>query len=172
MAQKPASARSARPTRETADEVVDRDETSFEIGQLVKEVQSVLRGRIDDSLRPLGLTMPQYVCLATLLEHPGTTSSELARRGYVTRQSLNVLMKGLVDRGLVVRAEQPGPRRELAVQPTEEARALVAQARTRVAAVATVMTAHLDAGLAEQLRTALVSCRDALLDDADPSPPS
>ncbi|WP_445256436.1 MarR family winged helix-turn-helix transcriptional regulator [Nocardioides aurantiacus] len=140
-----------------------RDQVSFEIGQLVKETQSVLRGRMDEALRPLGLTMPQYVCLATLLEHPGATSSELARRGYVTRQTLSVLMKGLVERGLVVRSEHPGPRRELAVQLTEEARALVSEAHGRVAGVANAMTAHLDPAQAEQLRDALVSCRDALL---------
>ncbi|KQT90793.1 hypothetical protein ASG49_13705 [Marmoricola sp. Leaf446] len=140
-----------------------RYQVSFEIGQLVKETQSVLRGRMDEALRPLGLTMPQYVCLATLLEHPGATSSELARRGYVTRQTLSVLMKGLVERGLVVRSEHPGPRRELAVQLTEEAHALVGEAHGRVAGVATAMTAYLEPAQAEQLRDALVSCRDALL---------
>ena len=143
--------------------MLDRDRTSFEIGQLVKETQSVLRSRMDEALRPLGLTMPQYVCLATLLEHPGTTSSELARRGYVTRQTLSVLMKGLVERGLVVRSEHPGPRRELAVQLTDEARALVGEAHSSVAGVATAMTARLDPAQAAQLRDALVSCRDALL---------
>ena len=143
--------------------MVDRDRTAYEIGQLVKETQSVLRSRMDDALRPLGLTMPQFVCLSTLVAHPGTSSSELARQGFVTRQTLSVLMKGLLERGLVVRAEQPGPRRELAVQPTDEARELVESAGSRVAAVATAMTAHLDAVQAEQLRDALVSCRDALV---------
>lgn len=147
--------------------MADRDRTSFEIGQLVKETQSVLRTRMDDALRPLGLTMPQYVCLSTLLEHPGTTSSELARRGFVSRQTLNVLVKGLAERGLVDRAEHPGPRRELTVRPTESARELVDTARGSVAEVAVAMTRHLDERQAEALRDALVSCRDALLEAQD-----
>jgi hypothetical protein len=37
----------------------------------------------------------QYACLTALQDTPGITSSELARRAFVSRQSMNVLLQGL-----------------------------------------------------------------------------
>ena len=75
-----------------------------ELGVLIKETQAVLHQRMDEMLRPLGLNVPQYACLRALHDSPGITSSELARRAFVSRQSMNVLLQGLVQRGLVERS--------------------------------------------------------------------
>ena len=133
-----------------------------ELGLLVKETQAVLHQRMDEVLRPLEVSVPQYVCLQNLRDDPGITGSELARRTFVSRQSMNVLLHGLVARGLVERSADPGPRRELATMLTPPALALLDEAHDRVATVTARMTADLDQERLDRLRDALAACRDAL----------
>jgi hypothetical protein len=46
-----------------------------QIGVLIKETQAVLHQRMDERLRPLGLSVPQYACLQALADDPGITAS-------------------------------------------------------------------------------------------------
>jgi DNA-binding MarR family transcriptional regulator len=133
-----------------------------ELGVLIKSAQAVLNQRMDEALRPLGLTVSQYACLQNLHDEPGITGSELARRTFVSRQSANVLLQGLERRGLIERSDEPGPRRERAVALTGEARRLVGDARARVAAVVARMSSPLDEDRMRALRADLALCRDAL----------
>lgn len=134
-----------------------------EIGVLVKGVQSVLHQRMDEALNPLGLSVPQYVCLQHLHDSPGITSSELARRVFVSRQSMNVLLVGLEKRGLVERSHEPAPRRERATVLTEQAAVLVLQAREQVAKVVARMTSGWEDARRREFRDALALCRDTLI---------
>jgi DNA-binding MarR family transcriptional regulator len=132
------------------------------LGVLIKETQALLHQRMDERLRPLGLSVPQYACLTALHDTPGITGSELARRTFVSRQSMNVLLQGLEKRGLIERSPDPGPRRERATELTPEARSLLARARTQVAGVADAMTESLPAAELRQLEALLARCRDGL----------
>ncbi len=133
-----------------------------ELGVLIKETQAVLHQRMDEVLRPLGLNVAQYACLRALHDSPGITSSELARRAFVSRQSMNVLLQGLVQRGLVERSDQPGPRRELAASLSGPAMALLDEAQGQVTGIVNRMTERLDGERLVQLRDSLVVCRDML----------
>ena len=73
------------------------------IGYRLKEVQSLLRSRMEEVLRPLGITVAQYVCLEILKSTPGASNAELARQAFVTRQTMNTLLRGLQERGLTGR---------------------------------------------------------------------
>src|SRR6267142_2799084 len=75
-------------------------------GYLVKRVQQLVRSTADDDLRELGLSVAQYAVLNALSEHPGASSAELARRCFVTRQSLQDVLSGLRAGGLAVVAEK------------------------------------------------------------------
>lgn len=134
-----------------------------QIGYLLKETQSLLHTRMDEVLRPLALTVPQYSCLMSLQQQPGITSSELARRGFVSRQSMNVLLQSLADRGLVTRDDHPGPRNQLAAQLTPAAAELLATAQQQVEAVVARMTGGLDSAQLISLRDSLVAVRDQLV---------
>lgn len=133
------------------------------LGLLVKETQAILHLRMAERLRHLELSVPQYACLQALHHTPASTSSELARHAFVSRQSMNVLLQGLEKRGLIERSEEPGPRRERAAALTPAASALLDHARTEVAAVAGAMTAHLTPADTSALLALLTSCRDALI---------
>jgi len=136
-----------------------------ELGILLKATQAALHHRMDEALRPLGLTVSQYACLSTLRAQPGITGSELARRTFVSRQSMNVLVQGMERQGLVERAEEPGLRRERAVAPTPAGTAALVAAESRVADVMGRMLGGLGPEERVALRDALVASRDALLDD-------
>ncbi|MEK0245331.1 MarR family transcriptional regulator [Bifidobacterium mongoliense] len=138
------------------------DPSPGELGVLVKATQAALNQRMDEALRPLGLTVPQYACLSNLIDEPGITSSELARRSFVSRQSMNVLLQGLERAGLVRRSEQPGQRREKAAQLTGRAEALFVRADKAVQAVAKRMTAGLGKTQRAELFALLTACGDAL----------
>lgn len=130
---------------------------------LIKETQAILHQRMDEALRPLELSVPQYACLQALHDTPGITSSELARRAFVSRQAMNVLLQGLERRALVERSDNQGPRRERATALTATATALIGHARAEVATVVARMTSDLDAADVIHLRSLLTTCRDALL---------
>lgn len=134
-----------------------------ELGVLLKETQSILHQRMDERLRPLGLSVPQYACLQALHDLPGITGSELARRAFVTRQSMSVLLQGLERRGLVVRSNSPGPRRERGAALTSPAGELLSRAHKEVADLVQLMTGQISPGELVRLRELLVMCRDALL---------
>jgi len=55
--------------------------------------------------------VPQYSCLELLGQRSGLSNAELARGTFVTRQSMNQVLRGLQDRGLVTRpaTDAPGP---------------------------------------------------------------
>ena len=100
-------------------------ETSM--GYLLKEASSALRAAMEAALRPLGMTVTHYSCLELLAQRPGLSNSELARGAFVTRQSMNVLLKTLERDGVVTR---PAEDRVGKVLPTQ----LTARGGERLAA--------------------------------------
>ena len=62
---------------------------------------------MDEALVVLGLTTAQYAALAMLEQSTGESSAELARRMFVTAQSMNEIILRLEDRHLVVRDPHP-----------------------------------------------------------------
>ena len=74
------------------------------IGYVLKQAQSALRSRMDEALRPLDLTVPQYACLELLGTGP-LSNAELARGVFVTAQSMNAGVRSLQERGLITRAD-------------------------------------------------------------------
>jgi DNA-binding MarR family transcriptional regulator len=72
--------------------------------------------------------MSQYAVLRALVDAPGAPAAELARRTFVTRQSLRDVLGGLQRAGLVTVATEPTARRALPVTLTETGRSLLGQA--------------------------------------------
>ena len=102
------------------------------IGYRLKEVQSLLRSRMEETLRPLGITVAQYVCLEILKSTPGASNAELARQAFVTRQTMNTLLRGLQERGLIERATHAAKGRALPTMLTPQGEQMLAQATGRI----------------------------------------
>ena len=132
------------------------------VGYQLKRAQSALRSTMDDRLRPFGLTTPQYSCLKALSLNPGASNPDLARDVFVTRQTMNTLLRSLVERGLVKRANKATTGRILPTALTEEGAALLLRAEEEVMRVEQQMVSTLTDAQIDALHEALSQCADAL----------
>ncbi|MEU4212971.1 MarR family transcriptional regulator [Streptomyces sp. NPDC026206] len=105
------------------------------LGYRLKRAAAALRGAMDRALREYDLTVPQYACLELLDQRPGLSNAELARGTFVTRQSVNVVLRGLQDAGLITRAATADHGRALPAHLTEDGHRRLAAARTAVYAI-------------------------------------
>jgi DNA-binding MarR family transcriptional regulator len=67
------------------------------------------------TLKPTGLSIPQFDVLSTLTEQQGLSQSDLAQRLYVTKGNVSGLIDRLVEAGYVERRNAPGDRRSNAL---------------------------------------------------------
>jgi DNA-binding MarR family transcriptional regulator len=132
------------------------------LGYELKRAQQASRSAADVLLAPLGLTSPQYLALALLEETPGLSSAELARRCFVTPQTMNAMVLSLEERGLVARVAHPVHGRILETSITPKGRALLARGRDVMVSVNDRMTADLTDREHATLLSLLRRCIDAL----------
>jgi DNA-binding MarR family transcriptional regulator len=135
------------------------------VGYALKRAASALRGAMEAALRPLELSVPQYACLEMLARRPGLSNAELARGAFVTRQSMNLVLRGLQERGLVTRPATAPHGRALPsrLTPVGEQQLRAASAAVRV--VEKRMLAPLSAARQDRLLHDLDACVAALADD-------
>jgi DNA-binding MarR family transcriptional regulator len=138
------------------------------VGYVLKQAASALRAALDAALRPLGLTVPQYACLELLDQRPGLSGAELARATFVTRQSMNLVLQGLQQRGLLTRAAVAEHGRALPTELTDVGRQHLRAASTAVRTVEQQMLAPLTPAAQRRLLADLATCAAAL--DQAPGP--
>src|ERR1700752_2446984 len=74
------------------------------VGYQLKRAQQALRTAMDEGLRAQGITTPQYAALTALEANEPLSGAELARRCFVTAQTMNAILVGLERARLVERA--------------------------------------------------------------------
>ncbi|MEP0315173.1 MULTISPECIES: MarR family transcriptional regulator [Alphaproteobacteria] len=131
------------------------------VGYVLKQVQALLRAAMDEVLRPLDLTVPQYACLEMLGQRPGLSNSELARGAFVTRQSMNLVVRRLQERDLLTRLEEAPRGRVLPTELTKDGQAILSAASISVRAVEKQLFSPLSNEQQSQLREALAACVSA-----------
>jgi DNA-binding MarR family transcriptional regulator len=132
------------------------------VGYVLKRAANALRSAMEAALRPLDLTVPQYSCLEVLAQRPGLSNAELARAVFVTRQSMNLVLRGLQERGLVARPDSAPHGRARPTELTPAGRERHREASAVVRAVERRMLEPLSDGEQEQLLRGLVACVEAL----------
>lgn len=137
---------------------------SPQVGYLLKQAQSRLHARMEEALRPLQLTVSHYSCLFHLRQEPGISASELARRTFVTRQSMNVMLQQLVDRELVTRPAQADTGRALPTALTAHGERVLIEAQALVDDVERRMLSGLTPAATAELSQGLIACVGALGD--------
>jgi DNA-binding MarR family transcriptional regulator len=96
------------------------------LGYLLHRVAAALRSEVTEAvLEPLGLTFPQYICMRILVHSPGRSNAELARDVNVSPQAMNMVVRGLQDRGLVDRPATVSAGRSLPAALTREGSSLL-----------------------------------------------
>jgi DNA-binding MarR family transcriptional regulator len=125
------------------------------LGFLVRGLMARLRPHAVQALRPLGLGLPEFVCMRILDEDPGRTSAELARYTHVTAQAMNQVLQGLEEMGLVTRPATAPSGRALPAQLSRKGKALLRRAEGAVASSDEQLLAHLSLAERRQLKRLL-----------------
>src|SRR5829696_2811632 len=89
------------------------------IAYVVGRLDRALRREIAALVKPHGLTVPQYTALSILRDRPVLSNAQLARRSYVTPQSMNEVLAALEAAGLIVRSPAANHGRVLEVALSE-----------------------------------------------------
>jgi DNA-binding MarR family transcriptional regulator len=125
---------------------------------LVKQLELAVRARLDEIVRPAGLTALQYTALTVLERHPDMSTAQLARNSFVTSQSMADMITALEVRGLIERHRDGLDRRRMVVALTDAGRQFLGRYRSEVAEMQEQMVAGFTPGQVTALRRSLHTC--------------
>lgn len=140
---------------------MERFDEEASAGYLIKRVQQSLRRRCDADLRSTGLSMSQYAVLRALADHPKASAAELARRCFITRQSLQDLLAVLRSSGFVEPVGEPQGRAQ-ALRLTAAGRARLKSSNSAVLTAEELMLDGISDRDRRQLVTLLRRCAENL----------
>jgi DNA-binding MarR family transcriptional regulator len=132
------------------------------VADAIRKTQHSLRVETDYALRGLALTAPQYFALAALAARPGLSGAALARRCFVTPQTMTGILANLAANRLIAREADPEHGRIIKTHLTAEGAALLAKAGARVAQVEVAMLHDIDPVERAALADLLLQCADGL----------
>src|ERR1700689_4305823 len=132
------------------------------VGYLIKRAQLILHNAMADALGPHDLTVTQFAVLTGLHEEPGLSNANLARRAFVTPQSMHAVLLELERLRFVARRPHPQHQRVLQAELTETGRRTLKSANKSVNAIEEQMLRKLSTPARSRLASALTSCIDSL----------
>jgi len=124
----------------------------------VKQLELSIRVRLVHVLRGSKITVVQYTALTVLRNRGGLTSAQLARRSFVTPQSISDVVVVLADRGLILRRGDPTNSSHRLLFLSGAGRALLKRLDGPVRAIEAQMLAELSGPERDQFRWSLESC--------------
>lgn len=124
------------PVRKTNRLQLFRKSRAYRTGVLARRLHLGLSAVVDRRLQEEGLdlTRPQALVLMALVEHPGLSNAELARRNGVSPQTMHQILARLERDGLVDRSPHPTLKRVQALSATPVAVELVTRGSDAVRA--------------------------------------
>lgn len=122
---------------------------------LVKRTELAVRARLEEVLKPAGITALQYTALTVLERHDGISAARLARDSFVTAQSMADMVRALESRDLIRREPNPVNRRERLILLTDAGRRLLADYAEPARRLEERMVAEMSTEEADTFRAAL-----------------
>ncbi|WP_415953408.1 MarR family winged helix-turn-helix transcriptional regulator [Streptomyces sp. KLOTTS4A1] len=122
---------------------------------LVKRTELAVRARLEEMVRPAGITALQYTALTVLQHHDGISAAQLARDSFVTAQTMADMVRALESRGLIHREPNPDNRRERLILLADAGRRLLDEYAEPARALEERMVADLTPEEIEAFRQAL-----------------
>jgi DNA-binding MarR family transcriptional regulator len=138
------------------------------ISYVIARLERAVRREIGRLVGPKGLSVAQDTTLSILRSRSGLSNAQLARRLWVTPQSMNEVISALERAGLIERVPDSGNRRILRTGLTEKGRETLAVCDSEILAMEREMLADVSPELHDQLVAALEGCvhrLSALSDD-------
>ena len=132
------------------------------LGYALKRAQHALRVRMDEVLRPFGLTTAQYAVMCVIEQEAGISSAGLARAAFVTPQTMTGILANLRRDGLLSREADPCHGRILRSDLTPAGKKKLAQAHQVVGELEKIMLKTFGRVRAANLAELLSQCADDL----------
>lgn len=129
---------------------------------MVARLERAVRKAINEQVKPYGLTTLQYTALSVLGARGEFSNAQLARRAYMTPQSMSEVLDSLEGKGLIQRIVHPGHRRLFPATLTAQGRKVLAACDEAVDAVEREMLADLNPQQTAALREGLLTAVRAL----------
>jgi DNA-binding MarR family transcriptional regulator len=118
--------------------------------------------RIDEAMRHLGITAPQFAVLVAVDIDPGLSNADLARAAFVTPQTMQGIVANLERDGLLKRRADPGHGRILRSELTHRGRGVLERAHSIVADIEAKMATSLSRQQVDDLTALLTRCVENL----------
>ncbi|MCK9509026.1 MAG: MarR family transcriptional regulator [Pigmentiphaga sp.] len=116
-----------------------------------------MRNRVDEALKPYGLTSMQYTLLSTLAARKNLSSAQLSRRFYITPQAMGQVLNQLEAAGWLTRTPDPENHRVLQVNLTKAGRERVSMCDAEMNLIEDKAFARIDRSTLAAMRTGLES---------------
>lgn len=154
--------RHSKPTRAKA--ARDREPPQVAIGRLFKNMHQSLRQAMEESLRRerVDMSFAHFVTLYALSSEPGVAGAELARRAFVTAQTMNAILRRLERDGAIERRPNPANQRADSWYVTKAGQARMAKAQVVAEAVWSRMFESFSDQEVAQLQRLLERCLQGL----------
>lgn len=131
--------------------------TEPRISYVIARLERAVRAAIAERVRPFGLTTLQYTTLSILGRGGGLSNAQLARRAYMTPQSMSEVIEALEAKELLVRQPHPHHRRVFPASLTPRGCAVLTACDAAVDELEEEMLHALDRDERERLRASLVA---------------
>ena len=129
------------------------------ISYVIARLERAVRAGINERVRPYGLTTLQYTTLSLLgARGQPLSNAQLARRAYMTPQSMLAVIDALEQKGLIRRDPHPNHRRVYPATLTAKGRRVLTACDEAVTTMEDEMLAGLDPGERTALLAALKAC--------------
>ena len=135
---------------------------------LIKRLEMVERARMEELLRPLGITVNQYTLLSILERREGLSSAQLARRHFVTPQAMHQLIAAMERDQLIARRPDEVNRRILRAWLSDRGAEVLAACHRTIDDFERLMLSALTSDEAVMFGRLLERCL-ATLDEPDPA---
>jgi DNA-binding MarR family transcriptional regulator len=128
------------------------------VSYVIARLDRAIRREITDMVSPHGLTATQYTALSVLRMGKGLSNAQLARRSYVTPQSMIEMLGTLEAKGLIMRSPAPDHGRILRTELTAKGRRLLSRCDAAIDRLETEMTRELSPEQLDEFEHMLRSC--------------
>ena len=128
------------------------------VSYVIARLDRAIRREIAEMVAPHGLTATQYTALSVLRMGKGLSNAQLARRSYVTPQSMIEMLGTLESKGLVQRTPAPDHGRILRTELTPRGRRLLARCDEAIDRLEAEMTRELSTEELDAFERTLRSC--------------
>lgn len=145
-----------------------RDHEDQPLGFLLYQVTATLRPHVTAALQPLGIGLPEFVCMRNLSMWPAQSNAELARRSSVSPQAMNKVVRDLQDMGAITRPATVPSGRSLPAQLTAKGKALFKRAEAAVRTADEQLLAGLTPTERHQLKKLLHAIDSHAIEGATP----